>query len=201
MSRMRREGRPRILLLLGLFLFAAVVGTDGPPASAVEPAPALHGLQVVSDPAGGLRATASLVFPVPPGIVLSVLTDYRKWPELFEVRMRLAGVEERQGRVVTDLYIEHALMPGERRLVCESRPLPGGGLVTDLKNGDFKRYHRVWKLNAASDGALTQAEFELIVEVETIVPDWVVAMAMRRELEAHFRIVNERAVERARRER
>ena len=115
--------------------------------------------------------------------------------------MRLAGMEERQGRVVTDLYIEHALMPGERRLVCESMPLPGGGLVTDLKSGDFKRYHRVWRLNAASDGAHTQAEFELIVEVETIVPDWMIAMAMRRELQAHFRIVNERAVERARRER
>jgi hypothetical protein len=110
--------------------------------------------------------------------------------------MRLADVEEREGVVVTDLYIEHMLMPGERRLLCESRPLPGGGLVTDLKEGDFKRYHRVWKLEPAHGGAHTRADFELVVEIQTIVPEWMIAMAMRRELEAHFRILQDRALER-----
>ena len=161
----------------------------------------IRSLSVASDPGGGVRATASLLFPAPPDLVQSLLTDYRKWPELFEVRMRLAGVQERQGKVVTDLYIEHTLMPGERRLVCESAPLAGGGLVTDLMSGDFKRYHRVWKLTSANGGAQTQADFELVVEVETIVPDWVVAMAMRRELEAHFRIVKDRALERMRKDK
>lgn len=134
-------------------------------------------------------------------MVHSLLTDYRKWPQLFEVRMRLAGVQERQGKVTTDLYIEHALMPGKRRLVCESEPLPGGGLVTELKGGDFRRYHRIWKLASMNGGAQTRADFDLVVEVETIVPDWVVAMAMRQELEAHFRIVREQALERMKEER
>jgi hypothetical protein len=165
-----------------------------------QPSP-IQTLAVTSDPAGGVRATASLLFPVPPGIIQSLLTEYRKWPELFEVRMRLAGVEEREGRVVTDLYIEHALMPGVRRLVCESETLPTGGLVTNLKSGDFKRYHRVWKLKAADEGLHTRADFDLVVEIDTIIPDWVIAMAMRRELEAHFRIVKERAMERARKEK
>lgn len=190
-----------LALLVSLLLFAASIPASVPQARAQEADSTVHGLAVVSDPAGGVRATATLVFPAPPGIVQSILTEYRKWPELFDVRMRLAGLEEHPEGVITDLYIEHALMPGARRLLCESHPLPGGGLVTDLKGGDFKRYHRVWKLKAADDGAQTRADFELIVEIDTIVPDWVIAMAMGRELEAHFRIVKERALERMKKER
>ena len=169
--------------------------------SAKESGSPVRSLAVESDPNGGVRAVATLLFTAPPDLIQSLLTDYPKWPELFEVRMRVAGVQERQGRVVTDLYIEHALMPGERRLVCESEALAGGGLVTDLKSGDFKRYHRVWRLKAADGGAQTEADFELLVQVETIVPDWLVAIAMRRELEAHFKIVQKRALERMKKEK
>jgi hypothetical protein len=169
--------------------------------SAKEPDSPVHSLALESDPTGGVRATATLLFPAPPYLIQALLTDYQHWPELFEVRMRLAGVQQQQGKVVTDLYIEHALMPGERRLVCESESLPGGGLVTDLKSGDFKRYHRVWKLMPAQGGAQTKAHFELLVQVETIVPDWLIAIAMRRELEAHFRIVQERALQRMKKEK
>ena len=189
----------RLFIISCVLLLSAVSAVlCGPETRAQESGTPIRSLTVASDPDGGVRATASLLFPAPPDLVQSLLTDYRKWPELFKVRMRLAGVQERQGKVVTDLYIEHTLMPGERRLVCESAPLAGGGLVTDLMSGDFKRYHRVWKLTSADGGAQTQADFELVVEVETIVPDWVVAIAMRRELEAHFRIVKDRALERMR---
>ncbi|HJR78120.1 MAG TPA: SRPBCC family protein [Nitrospiraceae bacterium] len=182
---------PLSLLLSAVWLFLFC-----PQVSARESGSPIRSLTVGSDPAGGVRATATLLFPAPPALVQSLLTDYHKWPELFEVRIRLAGVQERQGKVVTDLYIEHRLMPGERRLVCESEALPGGGLVTDLKSGDFKRYHRVWKLTSVNGGTQTEADFELVVEIETIVPDWLVALAMRRELEAHFRIVRDRVLER-----
>jgi hypothetical protein len=47
----------------------------------------------------------------------------------------------------------------------------------------------------------TKADFELLVQVETIVPDWLIAMALRRELEAHFKIVQERASERMKTEK
>jgi len=181
-----------VMLAGGLFPLAVIAVTE------LEPISSTRALKVISDPGGGVRATAIIVFPAPPPTVQSVLTDYRKWPELFEVRMRLAGLEEHPGGVVTDLYIEHSLMPGERRLLCESHTLPAGGLVTDLKGGDFRRYHRVWKLSPMDDSHRTRAEFELIVEIDTIVPDWVIAMAMRRELEAHFRIVTERANDRVR---
>lgn len=169
--------------------------------SATESDSPVRSLAVESDPAGGVRATATLLFPAPADLIQALLTDYQHWPELFKVRMRLAGVQEQQGKVITDLYIEHALMPGERRLVCESEPLPGGGFVTDLKSGDFKRYHRVWKLMPAHGGAQTKADFELLVQVDTIVPDWLIAIAMRRELEAHFRIVQERALQRMKKEK
>ena len=99
--------------------------------------------------------------------------------------------------VITDLRIEHALLPGERRLVTESRATADQGIVTDLMGGDFKRYHRVWKLQPAKEGKETYADFELKVAIDSIVPDWLVALATRRELEAHFRIVKEKARARA----
>ncbi len=155
-------------------------------------------LEVRTDPEGGVKAAATILFPVRPDILQAILTDYAKWPELFEVRMKVASLEIRDGRAVTDLRIKHALLPGERRLLCESHTLPEGGLVTDLRGGDFKRYHRMWKLSAIGDGGQTRAEFELLVEMDTLVPDWLAALAMRRELEAHFRILREKALERTR---
>ena len=140
---------------------------------------------------------ARLTFPARPEVIHSMLTDYQHWPDLFEVRMRLVDMKIYQGVATTDLRIDHALLPGERRLVTESRVMPGGGIVTDLVGGDFKRYHRVWKLAPANEGAETIADFELVVAIDSIVPDWLVALATRRELEAHFRIVKEKALARS----
>lgn len=156
-------------------------------------------VQVV--PTGGVRATATILFPVEPETIQRLLTDYAHWPELFEVRMRIAELREKDGKAFTDIRIDHSLLPGERRLLCESRTLPTGGLMTELKGGDFKQYRRVWKLSPADGGTQTKAEFELLVEIETIVPDWIIAIAMRQELEAHFRIVREKALMRARQEK
>lgn len=161
----------------------------------------LHALVVQAEPAGGVRATATLLFPGNPSVLHSILTEYRKWPELFETKMRMAQVEEREGHVLTDLFISHPLLPGEQRLICESQVLPGGGLVTDLKGGDFKQYHRAWKLEPAGDGSQTRAEFELLVEPKTMIPDWLIAVAMERELNVHFRLVRQRALDRVTQER
>ena len=151
-------------------------------------------LDVRTEPTGGVRATATILFPVEPAIIQRLLTDYAHWPELFDVRMRMAEVREQDGKVLTDIRIDHALLPGERRLLSETRILPTGGLLTELKGGDFKQYRRLWKLTPVDGGAHTKAEFDLIVEVDTIVPEWMVALAMRRDLESHFRIVREKAL-------
>jgi len=151
-------------------------------------------LDVRTEPTGGVRATATILFPVEPAIIQRLLTDYAHWPELFDVRMRMAEVREQDGKVLTDIRIDHALLPGERRLLSETRILPTGGLLTELKGGDFKQYRRLWKLTPVDGGAHTKAEFDLIVEVDTIVPEWMVAFAMRRDLESHFRIVREKAL-------
>jgi hypothetical protein len=156
-------------------------------------------LEVATESGGGVRATALVLFPARLAIVQALLTDYPHWPDLFEVRMRVANLHIHDGIATVDLRIEHALMPGEHRLVTESRTLPNGGLVTDLKGGDFKRYHRVWKLQLAGTGDQTRADFELVVEIESMVPDWLVAIAMRQELEAHFRIVKQKALEHSKR--
>ena len=160
------------------------------PASA--DAPHEEHLDVKTDPAGGVIATARLVLPAKPDLIQSLLTDYPHWPDLFEVRMRIVDLQFAPGVVTTDLRIDHALLPGERQLVTESRVI-SGAIHTDLVAGDFKRYHRVWRLAPTNEGRETRADFELTVAIDSILPDWLVALAMRRELEAHFRIVKEKA--------
>ena len=78
--------------------------------------------------------------------------------------------------------------------MSETRTLPTGELLTELKGGDFKRYRRSWKLIPIDGGAHTKAEFELLVEIDMMVPDWIVAAAMRRDLDTHFRIIREKAL-------
>ena len=156
-------------------------------------------LDVKVESGGGVRATARVLFPAKPEVIQSLLADYSRWPELFEVHMRVADLNIHEGVATIDLRIRHALMPGEHRLVTDSRMLPDGGLVTDLKGGDFKRYHRVWKLRPAGEGNQTSADFDLTVELDSLTPDWMIAVVMRQELEAHFRIVKQKAQERSRR--
>ena len=150
-------------------------------------------LDVRTQPTGGVKATATVMFPVEPEILQQLLTDYAHWPDLFDTRMRMADIREQGGIVLTDIRIEHALLPGERRLLSESRTLPAGGLLTELKGGDFKQYRRLWLLTSTEGGRHTRAEFELLVEIETFVPDWMIAVVMRQELETHFRILREKA--------
>jgi len=151
-------------------------------------------LDVRAEPAGGVRATATILFPVEPAIIKRLLTDYAHWPELFDVRMRMAEIREQDGKAFTDIRIDHVLLPGELRLLSETRSLPSGGLLTELKGGDFKQYRRFWKLSPVNGGAHTQAEFELLVEIDSNMPDWMVALAMQRDLETHFRIIREKAL-------
>jgi ribosome-associated toxin RatA of RatAB toxin-antitoxin module len=176
-----------ILCLVSLWYWASALGSESPQ----------EFLTVKADPAGGVIATARVLFPASPEILHSLLTDFPHWPDLFEVKMRVVDLQVRQDAAVTDLRIEHALLPGERRLVTVSRTTANHEIVTDLVGGDFKRYHRVWKLSPLRDGRETHADFELAVAIDSIVPDWLVALATRRELEAHFRIVKEKALARA----
>ena len=151
-------------------------------------------LDVRTEPTGGVKATATIHFQVEPAIIRQLLTDYAHWPDLFDVRMRMAEIREQDGKVFTDIRIDHALLPGERRLLSETRVLSTGELLTELKGGDFKQYRRFWKLIPVDGGAHTRAEFELVVDVDMMVPDWIVVVAMRRDLESHFRIVREKAL-------
>jgi ribosome-associated toxin RatA of RatAB toxin-antitoxin module len=155
-------------------------------------------LDVRSAPEGGVTARATLHFLAPPAAVQAVLTDYERWPELFSTSVRVARVERYPGRAVTDLYLKHELLFEERRLLCENRELPGGGLLTTMLDGDFKRYSRTWKISPDGISGRTKAEFELLVEVDTWAPDWLVAAALKRELETHFRLLKDKMEERAR---
>jgi hypothetical protein len=67
-------------------------------------------------------------------------------------------------------------------------------LLTELRGGDFKQYRRLWKLTPVDGGAHTKAEFELLLEIDSNLPDWMVAVALRRDLESHFRLVREKAL-------
>jgi hypothetical protein len=197
---MRLSGKPQgawpvllILLVVQVSLLTALLGSRASAASDPD------GLEVKSESGGGVRATAHPLFPAKPEVIQGLLSDYAHWPELFEVRMRVAELNIQDGVATVDLRIDHPAMPGERRLVTESKVLPNGGLVTDLKGGDFKRYHRVWKLQSAGDGDQTRAEFELSVEPDSIAPDWLLVMVVRQELVTHFRIVKQKALEHSKR--
>lgn len=181
------------LAIACLLCFSSAAGAWMSLSSAADPT-RLDSLTVNTDAGGGVRATATVVFPAKLEVLQAILTDYPHWPELFETRMRMARIERHGDRTLTEIVIDHALLPGERRLLSESYTPSEGGLVTDLRGGDFRRYHRVWKLISEAGGSQTRAEFELIVDIDTILPDWLVALAMRRELEAHFRIVREKAL-------
>jgi len=157
-------------------------------------------LDVRAEPTGGVKATATVLFPAPVSVIQAILTDYAHWPELFEGRMRVADLNIQDGVATTDLRIEHKLLPGERRLVTESRMLLNGELVADLKGGDFKRYHRRWKLTSVNNGTQSRADFELVFEIDSVAPDWLVSIATRRDLESHFRIVKEKALAQAQQE-
>jgi len=157
-------------------------------------------LDVRTEPTGGVKATATVLFPAPVSVIQAILTDYAHWPELFEGWMRVADLKVQDGVATTDLRIEHKLFPGERRLVTESRILLNGELVADLKGGDFKRYHRQWKLTSVNSGTQTRADFELVFEIDSVAPDWLVSIATRRDLESHFRIVKEKALVQAQQE-
>ena len=158
----------------------------------------IQSLEVHTAPQGGVLARATLRLPAPPATVLAVLTDYERWPELFEGGMRVARVERFPGRAVADIFLKHVLMPGERRLLCENHELPDG-LVTTLLGGDFKRYARAWKIGPDGTAGGTKAEFELEVEVDTLAPDWLVARVLKQELESHFRALKSKTDERAKR--
>jgi len=177
-----------LLLTVHVLLSVPVWEADAPAAADAD------GLEVKTEPGGGIRATAHPLFPAKPEVIQALLADYSHWPDLFEVRMRVAELSIHDGVATVDLRIDHPVMPGERRLVTESRILPDGGLVTDLKGGDFKRYHRVWKLRPAGEENHTRADFELIVELDSLAPDWLIAMVTRQELATHFRIVKQKAL-------
>jgi len=151
-------------------------------------------LDVRAEPTGGVRAMATILFPVQPAFIHRVLTDYAHWPEISDVGMRMAEVREQDGKVFTDIRINHSLIPGERSLLVETRILPTGGLLTELKGGDFKQYRRLWRLTPVDGGANTKADLELLVEINLPIPDWMLAVTMRRDLESHFRLVREKAL-------
>jgi hypothetical protein len=161
-------------------------------------------LDIAPDPSGGFQATGILHIPAPPQVVRAVLTDYDTWPALFNGRFRIVRLQREADRVVTDLMIKRSPFPGELRLLCETRATPDGGLLTTRVDGDFKRYVRRWRFESQSAGPAmtpvavdTRAVMELSFELETVVPDWIVAYNLRRELLDHFRILREKALVKA----
>ena len=153
-------------------------------------------LDIQDHPAGGKIAVATLRIPAPPDAVRAVLNDFEHWPELFDGRFQLVKLDRQIGRVVTDLHIKRAPLPGYLRMVCETRDLPNGEIVTSLIEGDFRRYLRRWRLVPEVNGAAvhTRAEMELSVSPDTWTPGWLFAKILRSDLETHFAILRERAV-------
>lgn len=170
-----------------ILVIGACLGVVGEAAAEALPAP-----DVTTDRSGTVTARATLRLPGPPAAVKAVLTDYAHWPELFTTPLRVAGLERRPDAVLTDLYIGHPWWFGEKRLLCETRELPGGRLKTSLVAGDFRAYERTWALSENGAPDRTQAEFELVVALDTWAPDWLVVWELRRQLQGHFEQLSRR---------
>jgi ribosome-associated toxin RatA of RatAB toxin-antitoxin module len=153
-------------------------------------------LEIDHEPAGGLQAFATVWIPAPPEAVRAVLNDFEHWPELFGGRIQVVQLDRQPDRVVTTLLIKRTPLPGALRLVCETKDLPNGDIVTNLIAGDFRRYQRRWRLVEESHGASlqTRAEMELLVDPKNWAPSWLFAAILRHELTAHFLILKERAL-------
>lgn len=151
------------------------------------------GLLVDSLSDGTIRASANFRVKADPADIQSVITNYEQWPDLFDTDIRITKVERQEGRVVTELLVSHLLLFSTKRLLCENKEIPGGGLTTTKLEGDFKRYDRTWKVLPKKDGDYSLVVFHLEMNVDTWAPDWIVASALRDELEVHFQLVRERA--------
>lgn len=175
---------------------AAAVLCVGPVSAEEAPATVLT---IRDDPDGGKHAVATLRIAAPPDAVRAVLSDYERWPDLFGGRFRMAKLERLEGRVVTDLLIDRTPLPGKMRLLCETRELPGGDILTSLIAGNFKRYRRHWRFIAERNGSAihTRAEMDMLVDIDSWVPDWLFGMMLRRDLETHFAILRERSIAQA----
>lgn len=185
-----RAGWGAVWTAVGMLLGGAAAYAEDVPAAALE----IH-----DDPAGGKKAVATLRIEAPPDAVRAVLNDFERWPELFDGRFQLVRLDRQAGQVVTDLRIKRSPLPGTMRLLCETRDLPNGEIVTRLIEGDFRRYLRRWRLAPEASGAAvhTRAEMELSVDPDIWTPGWLFAAVLRSDLEAHFKALRRRAIERA----
>jgi hypothetical protein len=158
-------------------------------------------LDITRETHGGFRATATLHIAAPPQSVRAVLTDYERWPDLFAGRFRVVRLQREPHRVVTDLLIKRFPLPGQLRLLCETREHRDGRLVTSLIDGDFTRYVRQWTFTSEPNrldphaGGGTRAEMDLSLQLKSWVPDWLLIANLRRELLDHFRILREQAIQ------
>ncbi|HAN49205.1 MAG TPA: hypothetical protein DCQ20_10105, partial [Nitrospira sp.] len=75
-----------VWLVSGCLLALVTVPVGSATAGEVGSTHLLRALVVQPDPDGGVRATATLLFPGGPAVLQSILSEYRNWPELFETR-------------------------------------------------------------------------------------------------------------------
>jgi ribosome-associated toxin RatA of RatAB toxin-antitoxin module len=173
-------------------LALAILAGAAVSAGAEEPR---YSLQVESID-GGMRVFAVVWLPAPPETVRAVLTDYDRWPELFPGRFRVTAIRREPDRVLTDLQINRSPLPGTLRLLCETRSLPDGSLVTSLVEGDFLQYRRRWVLaeERAGGAVLTRAEVDLRFVLDSWVPTWLMSGGLRSQMEEHFHALHARVL-------
>ena len=155
-------------------------------------------LEVHAEAKVGFVVTATVHLAAPPIVVQEILTDYEHWPDLFSATVRMARIDRFPDRTVADIYIKHGFLTMERRLLCENRELPGGGLATTMLGGDFRHYSRTWHLSSDGSTNSTKGEFRLEVDVDTFAPNWLVATMLKKELESHFEILKTKTEHRVR---
>ncbi len=60
---------------------------------------------------------------------------------------------------------------------------------------------RTWRLGPGQGNRGTEAELDMLIEIETWAPDWMLVRIVRSELEGHFELLRQAAQEQAAKDR
>jgi ribosome-associated toxin RatA of RatAB toxin-antitoxin module len=143
-------------------------------------------LDIAVDAEGIAHVTGTLDLPGEPHTVHAILTDYAQWPSLFSKGMSVLTVRHEPDGVITDLSLPRYLLPGTLRLVILTQTPTLGQIEARLIDGDFDHFRRLWEFVPLHEGRATRARLQMDIRPKGWLPRWLLAYALRRELQEHF---------------
>ncbi|WP_447987025.1 SRPBCC family protein [Nitrospira sp. Nam74] len=168
-------------VLLGL-LFDGVVALVPAESSIAGASESASSLDIIVDEGAAAHVRGHLELASNRETVVSVLTDYEHWPQLFRDGMRMIAIKRSADSVITEMDIPRAVLPGTIRLVIRTRVSGSEQIDAELVRGDLKRFWRRWTLTVLPGGQRTRADLELVLQPQHWAPQWLVRYGLEQDL-------------------